>query len=167
MPDAAFDPSSLPLQTPAPGASVRRFTETISTTLAPELVWAEFTRTLGNSQEGTLWPNEVSTVRLLQLPIAQGGVIAERVQLTGMMLHYRLVRFEPPRLLEYASLQGHHLAGGAVVSVESSEGTTTLRWQGEYRGAESSLGHLDRFRMAFFSGLARQFRQLESSAPAR
>ncbi|MFL5346930.1 MAG: SRPBCC family protein [Hyalangium sp.] len=167
MPDAALDPSSLPLQTPAPGASVRHFTETISTTLPPELVWAEFTRTLKNSQEGPLWPNEVSTVRVLQLPIAQGSVLAERITLTGMMVHYRLMRFEPPRLLEYAALQGHHLAGGAVVSIESSAGKTTLRWQGEYRASEASLAQLDRFRVAFFSGLARQFQQLESSAPAR
>ncbi|WP_224244310.1 SRPBCC family protein [Hyalangium gracile] len=164
MPETAIEPSTLPLQSAAPDASVRRFTETIATTLAPEVVWAEFTRALTNSQEAVLWPNEVSTVRALQPPLATGAVLAERIQYNGAVVHYRLLRFEPSRLLvEYGSLQGHPLSGGAVVSVEGSEGAATLRWQGEYRGSEAQLGLLDRFRAAFFGKLALQFKQLESA----
>ncbi|WP_257463546.1 SRPBCC family protein [Archangium lipolyticum] len=164
MSETVNDPSTLPLKTPAPDAHVRHFTETLPTTLPPEVLWAELTRALLRSQDAVLWANDVSTVSTLQPPLAVGSVIAERIQPNGPVLHYRLVRFEPPRLLEYASLQDHPLAGGAVVSVEHSAGTTTLRWQGTYRGTEQQLGVLDRFRAAFFASLAVQLRQLEATA---
>ncbi|QRN97603.1 SRPBCC family protein [Archangium violaceum] len=163
MTETALDPSTLPLKTPAPDAQVRRFTETLPTTLPPESLWAELTRALLSSRDAVLWANDVSTVSTLRPPLAEGSVLAEQIQPGGAVLHYRLVRFEPPRLLEYASLQSHHLAGGAVVSVEHSAGTTTLRWQGEYRGTEPQLALLDRFRAAFFASLATQLRRLEAA----
>jgi hypothetical protein len=164
MTGTGLDPTTLPLQTPAPDASVRHFTETLPTSLAPEVVWAELTRALTNSQDAVLWSNDVSTVRTLRPPLALGAVLAEHIQPGGAVVHYRLMRFEPPHLLEYASLRGHPLAGGAVVSVERSQGGSTLRWQGEYRGSEPALVNLDRFRAVFFGKLALQFRRLEAAA---
>jgi hypothetical protein len=164
MTDTGLDPATLPLRTAAPDASVRHFTKTFPTTLAPEVLWAEFTRALTNSREAVLWVNDVSTIRTPQPPLAVGSVLAERLQAGGPELHYRLLRFEPPRLLEYASLRGHPLACSAVVSVERSESGSTLRWQGEYRGSEPQLANLDRLHAAFFGKLALQFRQLEAAA---
>lgn len=164
MTETGLDPLTLPLKTPAPDASVRHFTELLPTSLAPEVVWAELTRALTHSPDAVLWSNDVSTVRTLQPPLATGAVLAERLQPSGAVVHYRLVRFEPPRLLEYASLQGHPLAGGAVVSVERTPDGSALRWQGEYRGSEAALLNLDRFRAVFFGKLALQFRQLEAEA---
>jgi|GEM_PF-3668737 len=163
MTDTSIDPSSLPLRTAAPDSSVRHFTETLPTALAPDVLWAEFTRALKDSRDAVLWANNVSFIRALNEPLGEGTVLVENVQPTGAPLHYRLMEFSPPNRLRYASLQGHHLAGGATVSVEHAEGKTTLRWQGEYYGTEAQLNGLDRFRAAFFSSLAQQLRKLEAA----
>lgn len=164
MSETTINPIHLPLQTAAPGAGSRAFTETLQTPLAPESVWSEFLRALENSEQAVLWSHEVSSVQAL-LPLGPGAVLAERLKRNGVMLYYRVLRFEPLRQLEYASLQGHPMAGGATVSVERSEGTTYLRWQVEYRGSEEALNALDHFRAAFFPKLARQLKQLEATAP--
>lgn len=166
MTDTGLDPTSLPLRTPAPDDSVRSFTETLPTTLGPEVLWRELTRALLDSKNAVLWANDVSTVSTLHPPLAQGSVLAETLPHRGMVVYYRLKRFEPSRhLLEYVSLQGHALAGGATVSVERSAGGSTLLWKGEYHGTEANLAILDRFRAAFFGQLAPRLRQLESMTP--
>ncbi len=164
MADPAIDPSTLPLKTPSPNASVGRFDETMPTTLPPEKVWAEFMRALTNSKEAVLWPNEVSSIRTLQSPLSVGTTLAVSIHQNGATMHYRVLRFEPPHLVEYASLKGHSLAGGATVSVESSSGKTALHWKGEYRGSEAGLDFLTRYNTAFFSSLAAQLKKLESAA---
>ncbi|WP_434382110.1 SRPBCC family protein [Melittangium boletus] len=164
MTDTSLDPSSLPLRTAEPGASVRQFTETFTTSLAPEALWAEFTRALKDSRDAVLWAHDISQVRVLQAPVGQDSVLVETVQATGTALHYRLVRFEPPRLVQYAALQGHSLAGGATITVASEEGRTVLRWQGEYRASEAALAVLDRFRAAFFSRFADALRRLDAAS---
>jgi hypothetical protein len=162
MMDTGLDPATLPLQTAAPDASVYHFDKTFPTTLAPEVLWAEFTRALTSSRDAVLWANDVSTIRTPRPPLAVGSVLAERLQVGGPELHYRLLRFEPPRVLEYASLRGHPLACSAVVSVERSESGSTLRWQGEYRGSKPQLANLERLHAAFFGKFALLVRQLEA-----
>ncbi|WP_158501688.1 SRPBCC family protein [Vitiosangium sp. GDMCC 1.1324] len=166
MTATALDPTTLPLKTSAPDDLARQFSQSFPTTLVPELLWAEFTRALLDSKNAVLWSNDVSTIRTLQPPpLAVGSVLAVTMLGRGAVVHYRVKRFEPPHLLEYASLQGHILAGGATVSVERSMGGSTLCWQGEYRGTEANLGHLDRYLVAFFGQLATRLRKLEAIAP--
>ncbi|OJT21841.1 hypothetical protein BO221_24020 [Archangium sp. Cb G35] len=164
MTDTGLDPATLPLQTAAPDASVYPFTQTFPAALAPEVLWAEFTRALTNSPDAVLWANDVSFIRALRPPLAAGAVLAERLAVGGPELHYRLVRFEPPRLLEYASLRGHPLACSAVVTVERTASGSTLTWGGEYRGSEPQLANLKRLHAVFFGEFARRVRQLESTA---
>ncbi|WP_143177920.1 hypothetical protein [Cystobacter ferrugineus] len=163
MTDTPLDPTSLPLQPIAPDSSVRRFTKTFPTKLPPEVLWTEFTRTLSDSREGVLWANNISWIHALNAPLREGTVLAERMEPTGAVLHYRLMEFSPPKQLRYASLQGHPLAASATVSIEASEGGATLLWQGEYFGSETQLLGLDRIHAAFFSRFATQLQQLEAA----
>ncbi|EPX58307.1 hypothetical protein D187_004063 [Cystobacter fuscus DSM 2262] len=163
MTETLLDPTSLPLQPTAPGSSVRRFTKTFPTQLPPEVLWTEFTRTLTDSHEGVLWANDISWIRALNAPLREGTVLAERMEPTGAVLHYRLMEFSPPKQLRYASLQGHPLAASATVSIEAPEGKATLLWQGEYFGSEAQLLGLDRVHAAFFSQFAARLQQLDAT----
>jgi hypothetical protein len=162
MTDTALDPTTLPLQAPAPGSSVWHLTETLTTPLPQEVLWREFLRAVSDSRAAVLWPTSVSNIRTLSEPLQEGTVLESTLP-TGVKLHYRIVRFSPPHLLQYACVQGHHLAGGATISLGHAEGVTTLSWRIEYSGFEPQFVGLERYCKAFFAGLAGQLRQLEAS----
>lgn len=162
MTDTALDPTTLPLQKPAPGSSERHFTETLTTRLPLDVLWAEFTRSLKDSREAVLWPTAVSNIRTLSEPLGEGTVLESTLS-TGVKLHYRIVRFSPPHLIQYAAVQGHHLAGGATISMAHADGVTTLTWRIEYAASEAQLNGLERYCAAFFGSIAQQLRQLEAS----
>jgi hypothetical protein len=159
---SALDVSTLQPKVLAPGTATVRLAQRFPTTLPPQRVWDELMRALEDSSQALLWVNSLSQVRRASPgALGLGASLEEHVSGGRRPVYYRLVRFEPGRLFQYWTLQGHPFTGGGLVQVHPVLQGSELSWSVEYKVSLPLRLFLYVFWWRFVRGLRQQLRELE------
>jgi hypothetical protein len=142
------------------------FGSEITTCLSKQEVWQELERSMRNSNDSWLWPNELSQVE------GEGVFNGARIYVTydaGLFAPtytYYLEDVEDGRSLTYTALEiNHPFKGGATIELsEVAQNQTLLQWTGLYLTRPFDFiqrQFFNRFSKNFFEQLAVQIKTQE------
>lgn len=119
-----------------PGSPVLtiNFDETIESSLPSDELWHLITDAFENPDASPVWPVQLEAVDVDRL--SEGATVTGSYQIgaLGVEARYRITSVVPGRAFAYEAESTHPLDGGATVAVEPrDDGTSALRWSGNYR----------------------------------